>query len=343
MTTTTAAPSRMNGARTTPPAPQQQPLPRASRMTLSSVVKGKQERPYRIVGYGPEGVGKSTFGADAPAPIFLPTEDGTFHLDVARFPKPQSLEDVFDAVAELTNTQHEFRTFVIDTLDHLEPLVWQFICTRDKKANVEEYGYGKGYAAALDEWRRLVVSLERLQNTKGMHVILLAHSQAKTFKNPLGDDYDRYSLKLNDKAGGLLKEWADDVLFMRHEEYAKKDDKKRVRGVSTGARLIYTERSAAFDAKNRHSLPGELPLAWLDFDAACRAHQVADPDVLIAEITRKAQEAAALDEAFAKQILETIPKMGGDPERLAVLNNRVNARIAAIQEQRQSAQKDEVQ
>jgi hypothetical protein len=320
MTTTTAAPSRMNGARTTPPAPQQQPLPRASRMTLSSVVKGKQERPYRIVGYGPEGVGKSTFGADAPAPIFLPTEDGTFHLDVARFPKPQSLEDVFDAVAELTNTQHEFRTFVIDTLDHLEPLVWQFICTRDKKANVEEYG-----------------------DTKGMHVILLAHSQAKTFKNPLGDDYDRYSLKLNDKAGGLLKEWADDVLFMRHEEYAKKDDKKRVRGVSTGARLIYTERSAAFDAKNRHSLPGELPLAWLDFDAACRAHQVADPDVLIAEITRKAQEAAALDEAFAKQILETIPKMGGDPERLAVLNNRVNARIAAIQEQRQSAQKDEVQ
>ena len=78
-------------------------------------------------------------------------------------------------------------------------------------------------------------------------------------------------------------------------------------------------------------------------EVAARAHQVADPEVLIAEITRKAQEAAELDAAFSKQILETIPKMGGDPERLAVLNNRVNARIAAIQEQRQAAQKDEVQ
>lgn len=357
MTTSRSAAPRT--APTPPPkpgAPAQIQPPRTPRLTLASVVKGKQAAPYRIVGYGTEGIGKSTFAADAPNPIFLPTEDGTFHLDVARFPKPTSFEDVLDAVQELTNAQHDFKTFVIDTLDHLEHLVWAETIRRTNArvsgtkqraaSSIEEVGggFGKGYDEALTEWRRLLAAIERLQATKGMHVIQLAHAHVKNFKNPLDDDYERYQLKLNQKAAGLMKEWAHELLFMRHEDLAAKDEKaRRVRGVSTGARIIHTEHSAAWDAKNRHSLPPELPLSWVDFDEACQAHQTADPQVLVEEITRKAKEAEAFDAAFAKAILDTIPKMNGDAERLANLNNRVNVRLAALTAERPEAQKEQVQ
>lgn len=314
---TTAAPQQMQPK---PPAP-------PSRMTLAAVKRGKLEVPYRVFLYGVEGIGKTTFGASAPSPIFLGAEDGTAQFDVPRFPRPESFADVLEAISVLGRDAHEYQTLVVDTVDWIEPMIWREVIASDKDAKtIEEVGggYGKGYTAALDYWRRLVAYLERLQTAKRMHVILLAHSHIKTFKNPEGDDFDRYQPKLNDKAAGLLKEWAEEVLFAKHETLAHKDTKKRVRGVSTGARLLYTERSAAYDAKNRHSLPPELPLSWEDFEAAMKCGAVAPVEDLKAEILRKAKEAGIDD----KTISDTLAKAKDRPEELAKINNRLNARLA---------------
>lgn len=309
------------------------PTPQPSRMTLQSVVKGKLQQPTRTVIYGPEGVGKSTFGAGAPSPIFLGAEDGTGQLDVSRFPQPDSFEDAMEAVRTLTREAHDFGTLVCDTVDWLEPLIWRHICLRDKQENVEGYGYGKGYVVALDEWRRFLSALEGLRKAKRMHLVLIAHAWIKPFKNPQGDDFDRYEMKLHAKAGGLLKEWADAVVFANYETFAKKDEKtKRVKGISTGARLLYTQRTAAYDAKNRYSLPEELPLSWADFYAAVQAGQVAPAEELRAEILRKATQ---LPPDIQKAVAETVQKAGGDASMLAQINNRVNARIHEAAEKAQ--------
>src|SRR3990172_4996521 len=193
------------------PQKPQPPPPPPSRMTLTALVKGKQPHPIRALLYGVEGVGKSTFAADAPTPIFLGAEDGTAELDIARFPTPESWSEVLGAVQTLTAEAHN--------------------CKRDVKENIEDYGYGKGYVAALDEWRLFFAAMERLRRVKPMHVLLLAHSWIKPFKNPTGDDFDRYELKLHAKAGGLAKEWTDCVLFAEHERLVAKNDKtKRGRG-----------------------------------------------------------------------------------------------------------------
>lgn len=304
----------------------------APKMTLAAVKKGKQKRPHRVVLYGPEGIGKSTFGAGAPKAIFLPVEDGAHHLDVARFPKPESWQDVLDAVRTLLTETHDFETLVIDTLDAVEPLIWRHMIARDKYADdkgkkalkdIEDYGWGKGYNKALEDWRRLLSGLEKL-SAKSMHVVLLAHSQVKAFKNPAGDDFDRYELKLHTKASGLIKEWADSVLFANYETYAKKDTQtKRVRGIDTGARLIFTERRAAYDAKHRGNLPESLPLSWSDF-AAESAKEI-DPAALGAEILRKA---ADLGEETAKVVAATVEKAKDNIEQLIQINNRVNTRLA---------------
>lgn len=303
---------------------QKQPAPMPNKMTLDRLVVGKKQQPVRVLLYGVEGIGKSTFGASAPRPIFIGAEDGTAHLDVARFPMPETWQDVRDAIRTLTVDPHDFQTLVIDTLDHAEPLLWAHICKRDNMPNVEAYGYGKGYQAALDEWRVLLADLERLRAAKKMNLIFLAHSWIKSFKNPEGDDFDRYELKLNAKASGLIKENVDAVLFANYETFASKDAKtKRVKGVSTGARFIYTTRTAAYDAKNRYDLPESMPLDWTEFKQAVDSHTPASVGALLAEIQRKAEKLPAI----AEKVAEGIKRAGGDAAKLAQLNTWANAKL----------------
>ena len=42
---------------------------------LDNIQTGKENKPPRIMIYGSEGVGKSTFGASAPYAVFIQTED----------------------------------------------------------------------------------------------------------------------------------------------------------------------------------------------------------------------------------------------------------------------------
>jgi len=309
-----------------------QSVPPASRMSLANVTRGKQKRPHRVVLYGPEGIGKSTFGAGAPSPIFLPIEEGTNHLDVVRFPKAESWREAREAVRSLLTDKHSYETLVIDTLDALEPMLWRHMVDRDvfadasrkvKLADIESYGYGKGYVKALDDWRALLKDLELLTHA-GMNIILLAHSWVKAFKNPAGEDYDRYELKLHVKAGGLFKEWCESLLFANYETFAKKDERtKRVRGVDTGARLIFTERRAAYDAKHRGNLPESLPLSWTDY--ASESLREVDAKALAAEILRKAAE---LGGDVEKVVAETVKKAADNVQSLININNRVNTRLA---------------
>jgi len=319
-----------------------QTAPPVSRMSLGNVVKGKQARPHRVVLYGPEGIGKSSFGAGAPKAIFIPVEDGTSHLDVARFPKPESWKDVRAAVRELATAKHEYSTLVIDTLDAAEALLWRHMIERDvyadakqkqKLRDIEDYGYGKGYAKALEDWRGLLKDLELLQQQRGMGVVLIAHAHVKSFKNPAGDDFDRYELKMHAKAGGLFKEWCDSLLFANYETFARKDadNPRRVRGLDTGARLIFTERRASYDAKHRGNLPESLPLSWADF-AAESAKEI-DPVAFAAAIKKRAAE---LGEEFASKVATAIEQAAGNVTSLTSINNRVNTRIAE-----QAAQKEE--
>lgn len=297
-----------------------------------TTTKGKKAHPLWVTLYSPEGLGKSTFGSRAPAPVFIDVERGTYELDVDRFvfddtgrTTPESFTEIMLALRALENEPHQFKTVVIDTLDAVETLIHAHICKRDGKQSVEDYGYGKGYVAALDEWRILVSQFERLRK-HGMNVITLAHSAVKTFKDPASEGWDRYQMKLHQSAAGLIKERSDIVLFGAYETMTVKNDKtKRVQGVSTGARIIHTVHNAAWDAKNRHDLPEQMPLDWEDFFAAVQAHQPADPLALAKAIEEKAHRLGGDVETKA---LEWVKSHAGNSAELAKLNDRLNAKLA---------------
>lgn len=269
----------MNVANMTKPnTPAAAPAPLAAarprHMSLTKIKRGRIDMPIRALLYGMEGVGKSTFAAGAPSPIFLGLEGGTTRLDIARLPEPRSWDEAIEGLALLEHEEHEFKSVVIDTVNWLEPLAW--LKVTGGKYSIEEHlkGFGKGYTAAIDHWRVLVAHLERLWSVKKMHIILLGHAQEKSFNDPLGPSYSRYEVAMNGKAAGLLKQWVDFVLFAREEAFAKINDDKQVKGRSTGARFVHTQWNAAYDAKSRGWLPKQIPLSWNEFIVA--ANQAPD-------------------------------------------------------------------
>lgn len=301
----------------------------AKRMTLGAVTKGKLSKPQRIVIYGTEGIGKSTFGACAPSPIFLCAENGTEHLDVARFPAPAGWRDVLDAVDTLLSEEHTYRTLVIDSLDWLEPMVWAETC-RTKTADggkrvthIEEYGFAKGYEYALPVWRELLDRLDALKERKRMNVVCIAHSHVTTFKSPDTEDFQRYELAVHKKAAALLKQWPDHVLFAAHEIVTKKED-RRAKGVSTGQRFIYTTKTAAYDAKNRAEggMPETLPLSWDAFMTALLGETADTWRERIVSLLPQASE------DIRARVNVAVTKAGDDVSALSRIHNALSVTVS---------------
>jgi len=238
---------------------------------LSTISRGKRPRHIFALIYGTDGVGKSSWASHAPRPIFIGAEKGTEQLDVARFPQTESISELLAQVRALQTEKHEFDSVVLDSLDWVEPLIWKAVCDEAKVETIEQAfgGYGKGYVRALDLWRTLLRELAVLNER--MHVLLIGHAQIKSFQDPeLPTAYDRYQLKINDKAAALVREAADAVLFARFEtELVKTNGKTRARG--EGNRIMYTESRPGWDAKNRFNLPFCMPLDWKTFGDAIRA------------------------------------------------------------------------
>ena len=130
-------------------------------------------------------------------------------------------------------------------------------------------------------WSTLLSGLTALRDTRNMAVIVCAHSKVQTVKSPESDDYEKYALKINDKAEGVVRGWCDCLLFANYEQTVVTTgrNEERHRAVGTGRRLLYTQERPAFHAKNRYSLPPVLPFekgqSWNTFIAAQAASYAA--------------------------------------------------------------------
>ena len=228
---------------------------------LAGVTRGKQRRAQRVCIYGVESVGKTTFAAKAPKPIFLDVEGGTHHLDAARV-EIDSFDALQGAVSELAAGGHDFGTAVIDSADWTEKLLIEHLLGETKKKSIEDYGYGKGWVQVAERFARLLTSCDKLIDS-GINVFFIAHSHVKRVEPP--DQmaaYDRYELKLSKQCSPLLKEWADELWFAQFKTKLVESESGRMKGKGGKERILYTTHSAAYDAKTRSGLPEELALEW---------------------------------------------------------------------------------
>ena len=242
---------------------------------ISSIQQGPTSKPPRIVIYGPHGIGKSTFGSEAPNPIFIQVEDGIDTIDVPRFPLAKTYGDVRSAIETLLTEDHEFKTVVVDSIDWCEALIWKHVAKEHNEASIESFGFGRGYVFAEDVFRSDFLAGLNALRAKGMAIILIAHSQVRRFDDPMSEAYDRFELKLHKRASAVVEEWADVIGFAHERVMIAKEEKgfnkKRSRGISSGNRVLGLEREAAFEAKNRLGLPAEIAFSWDAFAEAMTA------------------------------------------------------------------------
>ena len=196
------------------------------------IIKGKIPGAKKVVVYGPEGIGKSTFASMFPDPLFIDTEGSTKDMDVARTPTPSSWMMLMEQVMEVKRTPGLCQTLVIDTADWAEMLCIVQICDKNHKGSIEEFGYGKGYTYVQEEFGRLLNLLEEVVKT-GVNVVLTAHAKIRKFEQPdeLGA-YDRWEMKLTKQTAPMVKEWADMVLFCNYKTFAVNVDGQGVDGTS---------------------------------------------------------------------------------------------------------------
>lgn len=231
------------------------------------IIRGKIPGAKKVVIYGPEGIGKSTFAAQFPDPVFIDTEGSTKDMDVARYPKATSWQMLLEQLTYTKNNPSVCKTLVIDTIDWAEQMCIEAVCAKHRKNGIEEFGYGNGYVYVKEEFGRFLNQLSEVIEA-GVNVVLTAHAQIRKFEQPdeMGA-YDRYELKLGKKTASqtspLVKEWTDMLLFANYKTYSVSVDEKRKKNKAQGGkRIMYTQHHPCWDAKNRYGLAEELPFEY---------------------------------------------------------------------------------
>lgn len=240
--------------------------------------------PSRLILYGVEGVGKSSFAAFAPKPVFIQSRGETgleTLIDSGQIPETpyfgeaETFGDILALVRALIEDEHDYRTLALDTLNGIERLCHEQVCARDYGGDWTANGFlnfHKGYETAMGDWAQLLSLLDELRTKRRMAIIGLCHTKVAPFRNPQAADYDRYQPDLHKYTWSLTHRWADIVLFANFEDVVtEKDPKKKGKASGGQTRILYTQRHAAYDGKNRHGLPSEIEMgdsgadAWANF------------------------------------------------------------------------------
>ena len=250
---------------------------------------------YKVVVYGPEGIGKTTFAAQFPDPVFIDTEGSTARMDVARV-EPQSWAELLGIVNDISRGEIDIpcKTIVIDTADWAEKMCAEHVCNKNGWNSLSG-DYGGRYRANWEEFGKLLNALSNAVD-KGYNVVVTAHAAMRKFEQPdEAGSYDRWELKLQNSPksnnAAMLKEWGDMVLFVNYKTIVADKDKQGKGKGKGGRRVMYTEHHPCWDAKNRDGLPPEMDFSYEGIRGiveesstdAAKTQRKADPEPVAAE------------------------------------------------------------
>lgn len=230
---------------------------------LQSITKPK-DRPIIATILGDSGMGKTSLAATFPNPIFIRAEDGLQAIpDGSRpdaFPVIAKVDDLWEQFTALITEEHDYKTVVVDSVTALERLFIQYVIDSDpkkpKSINQANGGYGAGLGAVATLHQRVRKAVG-IMNTKGMHVIFIAHADTETIELPDQDPYTRYSLRLGKKSVAPYVDDSDIVGFLRLVTYTRGDGERK-KAISDGSREIVCHATAASVSKNRYGITDPL-------------------------------------------------------------------------------------
>ncbi len=231
--------------------------------------------------YGPPGSGKTSFAVGAPKPYYLDVEGSLGPMaDAVPSIRPKTFAEVMSILAALVQETHEYGSVVIDTLDHLVPLIDQHICETESVDDVRRLdkrdGFGSSGKAEAKQMLRVFNAADALSK-KGVWTILLAHSAVKTNDNPSGDSFAEIAPKMNKPVNAVAIERARIVMYTSRKIILKDadDGERKVAVASDDTCYLTTRPTGPVMAKNQYNLPnGTLRTDWSSFIGAFNAYKV---------------------------------------------------------------------
>lgn len=245
-----------------------------SGLSLDEMLTGGLVRgPAKLIVYGREGIGKTKWASLAPRPIVISAERGTDQMRNVMRKEVQSWDEFRSVVMSVARRKHGYKTLVIDGMTALESMLWRWLCANNRPPceSIEEVGdgFGKGFTKAQERWAALTVTLDKvIVEGRGMNVVFVGHSEASVFKNPEGQDYNRYRIAMNVKAAEVLRRWAHSVLFMGTNARiigGLDPENEKLRPERPGKQLGALKRTLVVvpgegkEAKNRYDLDNVIP------------------------------------------------------------------------------------
>lgn len=298
---------------------------------LSKVEQNKPKSSLFVITYGPNGVGKTYSAAKLGKNVlFTGPEQGNAFLPfkVSNLPAPESFQQQLQMLDEIIAAQHNFDTLVFDSLDHFEPMIWEHTCKvlsrGDKKySSIEDFGFAKGYIYCLAYWNEFFTRMKKL--SEKMNVVMIAHAKIKAFQDPtLTQGYDRYEIKLHDKAAALAKELVDAVLFCTYDTVVTTGDAK-AKAFGTD-RVMFTGYRPGAEAKNRYGLPEKMPLdlslIQKHIEAGSTTQTIEEMQSTIASLLTRID-----NEKLKDTVKEHLNKIGNDAAGLARLIQKLETQI----------------
>lgn len=235
-------------------------------MSVLDTIEKPKDKPVIATICGDAGMGKTSLAATFPKPIFIRAEDGLQSIPIehrpAAFPELQGFDHLMEQVTALIKEKHDFQTVVFDSISKLDVILGNEVKRKEGKENLAQCagGFGAGFDVVAGRHQTVRRAASALQS-RGMHVLFLAHADVETLKIPDADDYMRWTLRMGHKKS--LPPYVEDVDlvgFLRLEAFVKGEEGKVKRAISTGDRELICYATASSVCKNRYGITEAIPV-----------------------------------------------------------------------------------
>jgi len=217
---------------------------------------------------GDAGMGKTSFAALFPKPLFIKMEDGMKSIPIEKrpdsLPMVKSADDLWAQLSYIIKEvdKDEYKTLVFDSVTALEQIFIEHVIASDPKQpktiNQANGGYGAGLAAVGGMHARLRRATQMLIE-EGMNIVFIAHCDTETIEQPDSDAYTRYTLRLGKRSMSPYIDNVDLVGFIKLETFTTGDGERK-KAISDGTRVLVTYATACNVSKNRYGISEDLEM-----------------------------------------------------------------------------------
>lgn len=215
---------------------------------------------YTVLLYGAPKTGKTTIASQFPQALLLAFETGYLAIPGILAQPINKWSEFKQVLKQLREEQahQKFKNIIIDTADIAYDLCEKYICSQHGVDAINEIPYGQGWTKAAKELDEALRSIPQM----GYGLVLISHSQDKTFTDEVGREYNQIVPTLGNKPR-LIVDRMSDIIGYAHpvqEDDGTTHTTLYMRGTPryvAGSRFKYTPEYIEFTYDNLVNAIGE--------------------------------------------------------------------------------------